>query len=585
MVSQSDSRGAFSFTDNPINIEDLLVSTGCICYQGNIVSEPAPSFLPPHSDPILAELIAQLQHQLDAQARQLDTQALQLDTQARQMQSDASALQYAQLKIKLLEERLRQQRIAKYGKGSEKLSDLQLELLELEPGVSIEEVAAESERVPLSTPATAPEDKTQRKSARKHLGRQTLPAHLERVEKIVTCSPAQCTCGSCGRDTIVIGYEESEQLDVSPAKYFVLVTRREKRACRKCEEQGVVVAPVPERILAKSLVSDQVLLDTIVAKYCDSMPLYRQSAMLKRDTGLDLCRSTMSGWVMQVGDLLQPVVRVMHRDLLEGSYIQADETPVGVQMHDKRGKNHQAYLWQYGSPGGSVVFDFRMGRERDGPKQFLRQFNGILQTDGYAAYDRIGGPKMVHACCLAHARRKYVDALKVDPRDHDSACIVKLMDDLFAIDAAARIGKMNRDERHGLRREKAPALLIELRTQILTAQKRVLPKSLAGKAASYTLALWSKLTLFLEHPELELSNNLAENSMRPIAIGRRNWTHLGSAEAGPKVAAIFSVVESCRRLGLPIRQYLADILPGLANRTIQSLGQLTPSAYMARKAN
>ena len=149
-------------------------------------------------------------------------------------------------------------------------------------------------------------------------------------------------------ETTVIGYEESEQLDVEPAKYFVLVTRREKRACKQCEERGVVAAPLPERIIEKSLVSDQVVIDTIVAKYCDSLPLYRQSVILKRDTGLDINRSTMVGWVMRVGELLTPIVGVMRRELLRGTYIQADETPVDVLMHDGRGQNHQAYLWQYG---------------------------------------------------------------------------------------------------------------------------------------------------------------------------------------------------------------------------------------------
>ena len=275
----------------------------------------------------------------------------------------------------------------------------------------------------------------------------------------------------------------------------------------------------------------------------------------------------------------------MRIELLSGSYLQADETPVDVQMQDKRGKNHQAYLWQYGSPNGSVVFDFRMGRDRDGPKQFLGQFNGLLQTDGYAAYEReIGGPRMVHACCLAHARRKYIDAVKVDAKDQDSTNIVKRMDELFAIDAQARAEKMDHAQRHLLRQERAPALLDELRQQILAAQMKVLPKSIAGKAARYTLALWDKLTIFLQYPELELSNNLAENSMRPVAIGRRNWIHLGSKDAGPKIAAIFSIVESCRRIDVPIREYLAAVLPGLGNRSIQSLDQLTPSAYAANKA-
>jgi len=487
-------------------------------------------------------------------------------------------LQSAELKIQLLEERLRQMLIKKYGACSEKLSDAQLQLLELEPGVSSGEVQAESEREALSS---APEEE-QPDRQQKHPGRQTLPAHLPRVEKIVVCTPEQCACDGCGAETTVIGYEESEQLDVEPAKYFVLVTRREKRACKRCEERGVVAAPLPRRIIEKSLVSDQIVIDTIISKYCDALPLYRQSAMLKRDTGLDLSRSTMDGWVMRVGELLLPIAGAMRRELLRGTYIQADETPVDVQMHDGRGENHQGYLWQYGTPGGGVVFNFRLGRGREGPKQFLEQFNGILQTDGYAAYDHIGGPKMVHAACWSHARRKFVDAVKLHPQDVAATRIVKRMDDLFAIDAAARAEKMDHGARHALRLEKAPALLDDMRAQILAAQKTALPKSATGKAASYTLALWSKLMRFLDHPELELSTNRAENSMRPIAVGRKNWIHLGSAQAGPKIAAIFSVVESCRRLKFPVREYLAAVLPGLNDRSIQRVAQLTPIAWATK---
>jgi transposase len=486
-------------------------------------------------------------------------------------------LQLAELKIQLLEERLRQMLIKKYGAGSEKLSNEQLQLLELEPGVSSDEVQAESEREALPPPSN--DQPAQGKQ--KHPGRQRLSGHLPRVEKIVACTPEQCVCHGCGAETTVIGYEESEQLDVSPAKYFVLVTRREKRACKRCEERGVMAAPLPERIIEKSLVSDQIVIDTIISKYCDSLPLYRQSAMLKRDTGLDISRSTMDGWVMRVGEMLLPIAGAMRRELLSGTYIQADETPVDVQTQDGRGENHQAYLWQYGTPGGGVVFNFRLGRGREGPKQFLEQFNGILQTDGYAAYDHIGGPKMVHAVCWSHARRKFVDAVKLNPLDVAATRIVKRMDDLFAIDAKARAEKMDHAARYALRLETVPALLDEIRAQILAAQKNALPKSATGKAASYTLALWSRLTRFLEHPELELSTNLAENSMRPIAVGRKNWIHLGSAHAGPKIAAIFSVVESCRRLKIGVREYLAAVLPGLHDRSIQRVAYLTPTAWAA----
>ena len=173
------------------------------------------------------------------------------------------------------------------------------------------------------------------------------------------------------------------------------------------------------------------------------------------------------------------------------------------------------------------------------------------------------------------------------------------MDELFAIDRQAReqsgapgdrsssLGRknLNHAQRDALRQERAPQLLEQLRAAVLALKKTALPKSAAGQAANYTLSLWSKLTVFLKHPELELSTNLAENAMRSIAIGRKNWLHLGSKEAGPKIAAIFSVVESCRRLNIPIRKYLADVLPGLADRSIQSLAELTPAAYATRLAN
>jgi len=488
----------------------------------------------------------------------------------------ANELEYSKLKIQLLEERLRLQRIAKYGPGSEKLSSLQLELLEQEPGVSNTEVTAESERDALPS---APE----KKKRRKHPGRQTLPADLPRVERVIGCTPEQCVCGSCGAETKVIGYEVSEVLDVKPAEYFVQVTKREKRACKTCEEQGVAMAPLPVRIIAKSLVSDRIIIDTIVGKYADHNPLYRQSVIFLRDAGIDISRATMCGWVMTVGEMLAPVVGAMRRELLGGSYIQADETTVDVQMHDRRGKNHQGYLWQYGTPGGATIFDFRMGRGREGPARFLGKFEGILQTDGYAAYDRgVGGPKMVHAACWSHSRRQFVDAIKLNKLDADSIRIVELMDKLFAIDARARDEKMDHTARHALRQQEAPPLLDKIHAQILALSKNVLPKSAAGEACTYTLKLWKKLTCFLQYPELELSNNLAENSMRGVALGRKNWIHIGSQQAGPRVAAILSVVESCRRLRIPVRDYLNEILPGLANRSIQQVADLSPAAWAAR---
>ncbi len=477
--------------------------------------------------------------------QQLDATTRQLDSTSRQLDRTSERLQLSELRVQLLEDRLRLQRMAKYGPGSEKLTNQQLELLELEPGVSNLEVAAEGEREAL--PAT------QDKKKRKHPGRQTLPANLPRVERVIACASEQCVCVGCGQSTVVIGYEESEQLDVEPVKYFVLVTRREKRACKCCEERGVMAAPLPPRIIEKSLVSNQIIVDAIISKYSNHCPLYRQSVILLRDAGIDISRATIDGWAMRVGDLLMPLVAVMGRQLVGGTYIQADETPVDVQTRDGRSRNHPGYLWQYGTPGGATIFEFRMGRGREGPMRFLENFAGMLQTDAYAAYDRVGGPKMVHAGCWTHCRRRFVEATKLNQQDIASARIVAQMAKLFAIDAEARDENMDHAARHALRMERAPWVLAELKAQIETASRTALPSSPLGKASAYTLRLWDKLTRFLDFPELELSNNLAENSMRPVALGRRNWTHIGHAKAGPRVAAILSIVETCRRLKIPIR--------------------------------
>ena len=534
--------------------------------------------VPAVHDPFVAAFMEQLQQKVEAKDAEL----------ARKDQ----ALHAAELIIEQLKEALRMERIRRYGKASEKLSDLQLQLLDLEPAVSSEEVEGEAERGPLpdnfeSDPTGNQTTEKQRNARRNHPGRNEFPAHLARVEKIVACPPELCICGKCEGLTKVIGYERTEVLAKKPAEYFVEVILREKRACAACDTAGVVTAAAPARIAPKSIFSDSVIIEFIISKYCDSLPLFRQRAMLLRDLSIDVALTTINDAVLRVGELLIPIVDCVKRDLLAGGYIQADETHVGVQTPDRKGKLHKAYFWQLSAPGLGVVFDFEMTRSGEVPKEIFKDYGGILHTDGYAAYgEKIGAKGMVHACCLAHSRRKFIDAIKVQTKgkatDADLQRVVVLMDGLFAIDREAREQKLSLNDRHALRQERAPALRDELHPLLLKMKDRVLPKSAAGKAVAYTLTRWDSLTCFLKYPVLELSTNWAENSMRLIAIGRRNWTQIGSKEAGPKIAAIFSIVESCRKLGVPIRQYLADVLPGLADRSIQTLAEITPASYAAK---
>jgi transposase len=539
------------------------------------------STLPAVIDPVVAAVMEQLEEQVEVQDRVI--------------KEKDRALAAAEAIIQQLKEALRLERIKKYGTQSEKLSDLQLQLLDLEPAVSSDEI--ETEVASGALPKAAP-----RRTNKPHPGRNELPAHLERIEEIVACAADECKCGKCGRETQVIGYEETEVLGMKPAVHFVRMIKREKRACKSCAEHGVVTAPVPERIAPKSIFADETIIDFIVRKYCDALPLYRQRAILMRDLGIDVALTTINDAVLRVGELLIPVVDTMKRDLLTGGYIQADETHVDVQTPDKKGKNHKAYFWQYSAPMKGVIFDFEMTRSKQVAKEFFKDYGGILHTDGYVAYEKdIGTKDLIHACCWSHARRGFIDAIKVQtkahatdaklhPTDEDLSVgtsalerAVALMDDLFAIDREAREQNLSLDDRHRLRQERAPALLSELHALLseMQASGTILPQSVAGKAINYTLKRWVELTRFLDHTVIELSTNWAENSMRPIAIGRKNWLHLGSKEAGPKIAAIFSIVESCRKLDVPIRKYLADTLPGLADRSIHELDRLTPTAYTA----
>ena len=481
---------------------------------------------------------------------------------------------WARLLIQQLEAKLREERIKRFGPASESLNDLQLSLLMEEPSVTAGEVQAETER-----PAI---ENTPERKKRSH-GRAPLPANLPRRIKKLVCTPEACKCRACGAETVVIGYDESEQLGKEPAVYFVWLIQREKRACRACEQGTVVAAPLPERIIDKGVASDGLIIDVLVSKYCDHLPLYRQEAILAREAGVEISRSTMDDWVMKVGERLQGVTMAMREELLRAPYLQADETTVPVQLRDKSGSNTDAYLWQYGQPEGSTVFEFALTRAATEPKRFLTGYGGLLQTDGYQAYEGVGAAGLIHLGCWAHARRYFVDAVKVNKGDASAIEMVTCMDALFLIERTAREQGISNEERQALRDKESTEWVEAIHTACLELKPRVLPASTLGKAVTYTLNQWEKLKRCLEQPRAELSNNLAENSMRPIALGRKNWLHIGSKDAGPKVATILSVVESCRRLRLPVREYFADVLPGLDCRTLSQARQLTPAAWASRR--
>lgn len=321
-------------------------------------------------------------------------------------------------------------------------------------------------------------------------------------------------------------------------------------------------------------------------KFCDHSPFYRQAAAIKRDTGVEVSQSTLGSAVLRAGDLLRPIREAMRMELLSGGYIQADETPVPVQSEKTQGRNHQAYLWEYGCPGGTVVYDFRMGRDREGPRKFLWQFQGKLQSDGYEAYDNLAGGQVVHFGCWAHVRRKFYDVLQLDPKNQQSGEILEMIGKLYGVEREAQKGGLDAAGREVLRAEKSEPLLERLLETLQGMRSVILPKSALGKACAYALGQWMKLKRYAEAGNgiVEIDNNWAENGMRGVAVGRKNWLHVGSEEAGPKMAAIYSVVETCKRLKINPREYLEEILPGLGDARTSQVKDLTLAAWKNRRA-
>ena len=481
-----------------------------------------------------------------------------------------------QVEVRLLREQLRLMRIQKYGPRSDKLSDLQLELLDSEPCVTSEEVAAEIDRVEKNPSARTPRMGVEDP---KHPGRTELPAHLERRIELIPAAAADCQCGRCGQARPLIGYEESEHLDLEPLKFFVRVVRREKRGGCGCQD-GVVCAPLPARILPKGKLGDELVLEVLEQKFGMHVPVFRLCEAIFRNSGIHLSRQTVCGVIGKVGELLQPIARVLQADLLGGGYIQADETRFGVQTREKPGRNHTAQIWQYGRPGGPVVFDFRMSRGRDGPEEFLRGYRGHLQCDGYAAYKDLG-PGIIYSGCLAHARRKFVEAGRLAPRDPVPREIVDLFAAIYTVEAEAREGEATAEQRLRLRQERTRPLMDRLHARIVATRAAVLPKSGLGRACDYALGQWSRLRVFLDHGQVEADNNWAENAIRPVVLGRKNFLHIGSEWVGPRLAAIWTVYGTCQRLGTSPKAYLRSILPRLADWPASRVAELSPLVWKA----
>ena len=482
--------------------------------------------------------------------------------------------------IQLKDEQIRLLNIRFFGPKGEKLSSLQVQLLLGETSVMAGEVAQEAELPPAQKLNPLPRAKQPRPN---HPGREALPAHLERREQIIACCPEDCRCPKCGGERPVIGYETREELACEPAKFWVRVLKREKRGAHCQEEQGVATAPVPAQIVPKGKLSNEFIIEVLVRKYQLHLPVYRQCAALVEDYGIELSRKTLTDAVLAAGSLLGAVVGAQRLELLAGNYIQADETTMPCQTGEKTGRNHRAYVWEFSRPGGIVVFEFQMGRGRAGPREFLKGFEGKLQSDGYGAYADLG-EGIVYAGCMAHARRGFVDAAKVSPLDPVAPQIIARFGQLYAVEKEARDQRLSPEARRALRQTKSAPEMAALKTRLLEIRQQIPPGGKLAQACDYVLGQWSRLEVFLSDGVVEIDNNWCEGAIRPLALGRKNWLHVGSPEAGPKIAAIASIVETCRRLDINLIEYLLDVLPKLGEWPFNRVCELTPTQWKAAQA-
>jgi transposase len=402
---------------------------------------------------------------------------------------------------------------------------------------------------------------------------KVLETEIQRIE------PAEKLCEHCGQEKCEIGCEKCERLEYIPARLIRQIIERPKLAC-PCGEGQVSIAPAPPAPIDKGLPGPGLLAHVVLAKYEDHNPLYRQQQQFAR-LGVQIPRTTLCDWIEKSADLLQPIVRAMKDQLLAGNYLQVDETPVKVMDPELPGKCATGFLWVAGRPGEDVIFEFKTGRNKECALELLGGFSGHLQRDGYGVYGSIiqDRPDIIPVGCLAHGRRKFVDALADEPKH--AQWFVEEFRKLYQIESYAREQQMTAGQRKEWRQKLAVPIWAEMtpRLEELQLQGHFLPKSPMGKALSYARSEWKTWQVYLSDGALEIDNNLTENAIRPSAVGKKNWLFIGHPEAGWRSATLYSILVSCRRRGIDTWAYLQDVFTRLPAATNQQIADFTPARW------
>ena len=392
-------------------------------------------------------------------------------------------------------------------------------------------------------------------------GRKPLPDHFQRVEVIHDLTDADKVC-SCGCQLSKIGEDVSEQLDVIPAQLKVLRHVRYKYACRACSE-GVKTAPLPLQPIPKGIPTAGLLAHVAVAKFDDHLPLYRQSEIWER-MGVDISRSTLSSWVLKMGDALQPMIPILQAHMVKSGYVRADETTTQVLKEPGRIPTATSYMWLYMTGNSSntvMVYEYQPTRKGDHACVFLKGFKGVLQTDGYSGYHRVTeGDEVIAAGCFAHARRKFHDVWSVLKKDGAALKALDIIGKLYDVERTCVDENASVDQIKEKRQTVSKPLCDALHTWLIAIKPKVPPKSPLAKAITYTLNQWGPLTQYLDHGHVSIDNNAAERQIRPFTIGRKNWLFMGSVGGAKSASVIYSLIETAKANGLNPTLYLTRLL-------------------------
>lgn len=491
-------------------------------------------------------------------------------------------LEARDLRIRLLEEALRVLRADQYGASREKLGAA--------PGQrglfnEVEATIELTEAVGIEPALTATPLRETRTSTAK-AGRKALASHLPRIEVRHELPAIERIC-ACGAALQEIGAESSEQLDYVPAKVQVIRHVRPKYACVCCHN-GVKIAPVPAHILPRSNAAPGLLAHLITAKYVDSLPLHRQETIFARH-GVALPRATQAAWIIAVAQQLQPLVNLMDERLRASQYIRIDETPMQV-LNSEKSPHSEHWMWVRvaGPPGQRLIlFDYDAGRGAGVAERLLEGATGYLQSDGYAVYDGVAARlNLSHVGCMAHARRRFFEAIQALPkpeRKNNTAAheIVRRIDALYAIER--EIKALSPEARAAERQTQATPRLNALHDFTRSLEQQTLPSGKLGEALAYLHKQWPKLIRYVEDGRLAIDTNLAENAIRPFALGRRNWLFADTVKGAKASASLYGIIETAKANGLEPYAYLRSALEQLPHaKTVADFEALLPFRLDAR---